>query len=53
MADPKQDVRPSDTAEPGGPPKAATVAREDRLDEQGVDSFPASDPHSDWAGPPP
>ncbi|HEV2360905.1 MAG TPA: HAD-IA family hydrolase, partial [Acidimicrobiales bacterium] len=23
-----------------------------RLDEQEVDSFPASDPHSDWAGPP-
>lgn len=25
---------------------------EDRLDEEEVESFPASDPHSDWAGPP-
>jgi HAD superfamily hydrolase (TIGR01509 family) len=25
---------------------------EDRIDEQEVESFPASDPHSDWAGPP-
>jgi HAD superfamily hydrolase (TIGR01509 family) len=25
---------------------------ERRLDEQEVESFPASDPHSDWAGPP-
>ena len=23
----------------------------DHLDEQEVESFPASDPHSDWAGP--
>ena len=27
------------------------VAREERLDEQEEESFPASDPHSDWAGP--
>ncbi|MGB9112157.1 MAG: HAD family phosphatase [Acidimicrobiales bacterium] len=27
--------------------------REQRLDEQEAESFPASDPHSDWAGPPP
>lgn len=25
---------------------------ERRLDEEEVESFPASDPHSDWAGPP-
>jgi hypothetical protein len=25
---------------------------ESRIDEQEVESFPASDPHSDWAGPP-
>jgi hypothetical protein len=25
--------------------------REDELDEQEDESFPASDPHSDWAGP--
>jgi hypothetical protein len=24
---------------------------EERLDEEEVESFPASDPHSDWAGP--
>jgi len=24
---------------------------DDSLDEQEVESFPASDPHSDWAGP--
>jgi hypothetical protein len=23
----------------------------DRVDEQEVESFPASDPHSDWSGP--
>jgi hypothetical protein len=23
-----------------------------RIDEQEVESFPASDPHSDWSGPP-
>ncbi len=26
--------------------------RADRVDEQELDSFPASDPHSDWSGPP-
>jgi hypothetical protein len=25
---------------------------ERRIDEEEVESFPASDPHSDWAGPP-
>ena len=25
---------------------------DERLDEEEVESFPASDPHSDWAGPP-
>ena len=24
----------------------------DQVDEQEQDSFPASDPHSDWSGPP-
>jgi hypothetical protein len=27
--------------------------RDDYLDEQEEDSFPASDPHSDWSGPRP
>lgn len=28
------------------------AATESRLDEEEVESFPASDPHADWAGPP-
>jgi len=52
MADPKPGVQSAETPEPGGPPPAAERATEDRLDEQEVQSFPASDPHSDWAGPP-
>ena len=35
-------VRPAD-AEPDA---------EEYIDEQEEDSFPASDPHSDWSGPP-
>jgi beta-phosphoglucomutase-like phosphatase (HAD superfamily) len=31
---------------------AGDDARERRLDEAEEESFPASDPHSDWAGPP-
>lgn len=31
---------------------ALTLERERRLDEEEEESFPASDPHSDWAGPP-
>jgi hypothetical protein len=30
----------------------ADPQNEERLDEQEIESFPASDPHSDWAGPP-
>lgn len=44
------------TAEPGSgrtPPTTAQEGRrEEMLDEEEVESFPASDPHSDWAGPP-
>ncbi len=32
--------------------ESAEEARERRLDEAEAESFPASDPHSDWAGPP-
>lgn len=35
--------RPSDTAR---------LTLDEYLDEQEAESFPASDPHSDWAGPP-
>ena len=33
------------------PDAGSVTTREDALDEQEVESFPASDPHSDWAGP--
>jgi HAD superfamily hydrolase (TIGR01509 family) len=32
--------------------RARAQAIEQRLDEEEVESFPASDPHSDWPGPP-
>jgi hypothetical protein len=35
----------------GGADDAAVSHREERVDEQEDESFPASDPHSDWAGP--
>jgi len=41
-----------DAAQPPPESEAAVEAgAEFRLDEQEVESFPASDPHSDWAGP--
>lgn len=43
MTGPGAPERPDDEAEPEGA---------DRVDEEEVESFPASDPHSDWAGPP-
>jgi hypothetical protein len=45
MADPETSV--SDETGPAGEDLP------DRLDEQEDESFPASDPHSDWAGGPP
>jgi hypothetical protein len=38
--------------EPDEPDEVATD-RDEYLDGQEEDSFPASDPHSDWSGPPP
>jgi hypothetical protein len=32
-------------------PDPPDPAPHDNLDEQELESFPASDPHSDWAGP--
>jgi hypothetical protein len=51
------DPRPNDQAAEGpqdgsGPSGASGPAHDDYLDEQENESFPASDPHSDWAGPP-
>lgn len=39
--------------QPGAPSDEGDSAehREELLDQQEEDSFPASDPHSDWAGP--
>jgi HAD superfamily hydrolase (TIGR01509 family) len=37
--------------DPDPPPEGDEARREERLDEAEVESFPASDPHSDWAGP--
>ncbi len=37
-------------SDPGAHDGPATGA--DRLEEQEEESFPASDPHSDWSGPP-
>ena len=34
------------------PPARVGRAADEYLDEQEDESFPASDPHSDWAGPP-
>ena len=33
-------------------PDEVETDREEYLDGQEKDSFPASDPHSDWSGPP-
>jgi hypothetical protein len=50
MPDPQPNPEPSGTA--AGPvPAAPEPSAYDHLDEQEVESFPASDPHSDWAGP--
>ena len=58
MPDPTpNDPRPDDAAAKGAPggPRAPGPSRplsDDYVDEQEDESFPASDPHSDWAGPP-
>lgn len=41
--------RAADTRRPSDPPGQPG---EQRLDEVEIESFPASDPHADWAGPP-
>jgi hypothetical protein len=42
-------MRP-DEVRPTDPPGDESPAQE-HLDEQETESFPSSDPHSDWAGP--
>ena len=39
-------------AGPEGPSGSVEAVTDEDLDEQEVESFPASDAHSDWAGPP-
>ena len=51
MADPQPNPRPSGAASAPVPEAPETAVDDDHLDEQEVESFPASDPHSDWAGP--
>jgi hypothetical protein len=48
------DPRPDDTPAAGPQERPGTPGgqNDDYLDEQEYESFPASDPHSDWAGPP-
>jgi hypothetical protein len=43
----------SATPQPQDESDEARTDRDDYLDGQEEDSFPASDPHSDWSGPPP
>jgi hypothetical protein len=43
-------VTPGDKQPKADDPTPADRAA-DRLDEQEEESFPASDPHADWAGP--
>ena len=43
----------SATPQPQDEPDEVETDREEYLDGQEEDSFPASDPHSDWSGPPP
>ncbi len=43
----------SATPQPQDESDEAGTDRDDYLDRQEEDSFPASDPHSDWSGPPP
>lgn len=33
-------------------PDQGRAGEDERVDEEEQESFPASDPHSDWAGPP-
>lgn len=42
----------SATRQPQDEPDEVETDREEYLDGQEKDSFPASDPHSDWSGPP-
>jgi hypothetical protein len=52
MPDPRaNDTTADGNTEGAGSPQPSTSMSDDDLDEQENESFPASDPHSDWAGP--
>jgi hypothetical protein len=52
MLDPRANDKTSDGSTEGtGSSGPSTPASDDYLDEEEYESFPASDPHSDWAGP--
>jgi len=54
VADVTPDNDPAENApvDQGSELSALGGATDEHLDEQEAESFPASDPHSDWAGPP-
>ncbi len=52
MLDPRANDNTADrNTEGAGSPEPSTPVSDDYIDEQECESFPASDPHSDWAGP--
>ena len=53
MADPRPSEEPAEisVAGPEALSNSVGLTADDYLDEQEVESFPASDAHSDWAGP--
>jgi hypothetical protein len=53
MAEPKPTDERAETSatDPEVPPAGVKGTADEYLDEQEDESFPASDPHSDWAGP--
>jgi hypothetical protein len=51
MLDPRANDETSATTEGTDSPGTSTPVSDDYLDEEEYESFPASDPHSDWAGP--
>jgi hypothetical protein len=53
MSDRPETAERSAPTDPDAPARQVDGSDRDRVDEQEDESFPASDPHSDWAGAPP
>jgi hypothetical protein len=49
---PMANAKPTDERAETPPAALKDTSDDEHLDEQEDESFPASDPHSDWAGPP-